>query len=235
MSKDEKKDIEPNFTFYWVMRLVRIRGIQYGTKRYTQNLIYFLLSDMLGQNVPKYVYWKIIRTIQHRKLYINTWHSSQYSNTPYTSAISRPKYLDFLWIIYILGILGNFGIKNFTWSLNIVHNHLNFANIFHVWFFGPKCANTHKSKIPQRAKYILLTYQVSIKCDVSDLLVRSEIYFYFCKIFLWPVSDVFWRVEKATPTTWPINFSKSTIEDDRITLKNIIPSASLLNLKNRNN
>ena len=63
MSKDEKKDIEPNFTFYWVMRLVRIRGIQYGTKRYTQNLIYFLLSDILGQNVPKYVYWKIIRTI----------------------------------------------------------------------------------------------------------------------------------------------------------------------------
>ena len=48
----------------------------------------------------------------------------------------------FLWVIYILGVLEQFGTENYTWKLDIVQN------LWELWqfslsdFLGSKCFNT---------------------------------------------------------------------------------------------
>ena len=93
--------------FYWeVLKilLVRISSIQYGSTG----------------------------TFWYRKLYKKTWYSSKiFMNfINFSCLIFFQNVSILLWIIYALGILEQFGAKNYTWRLDIVQNLCKFCLIF---------------------------------------------------------------------------------------------------------
>ena len=55
--------------------------------------------------------------------------------------------------MFILGILEQFGIEDYTWGLDIVQILFKLWQFFFSDFLGLKFANTLSPKIPQRAKY----------------------------------------------------------------------------------
>ena len=68
--------------------------------------------------------------------------------------------------MFILGILEQFGIEDYTWGLDIVQILFKLWQFFFSDFLGLKFANTLSPKIPQRAN--ILTPQSSILLDLQE-------------------------------------------------------------------
>ena len=123
MPEDEKKRNRANF--YQVMLLIYTVW-KYWNILTLKNIYKFLLVWFLRHFVPKYILRKYSKKFSSQR-FDKDWNSLWVLNLKcaktHMSAISLAKILQlFLWIIYILGILGHCNTENYARRLVVIQN-----------------------------------------------------------------------------------------------------------------